>query len=47
MNAMLTKCQPIIVNGWWKRVGLAGFWFFLIKGSLWLIAPLAFYVISQ
>jgi hypothetical protein len=30
-------------NKWLKRVGVAGFWFFLIKGLLWLAAPLVFY----
>jgi hypothetical protein len=24
------------------RAGIAGFWFFLIKGLLWLAAPLVF-----
>lgn len=24
------------------RLGVAGFWFFLIKGLLWLIAPFVF-----
>lgn len=28
---------------WLKRAGVAGFWFFLIKGTLWLAAPLVFY----
>ena len=27
---------------WLKRLGLAGFLFFLIKGLLWLCIPLAF-----
>lgn len=26
-------------NRWFKRVGWAGFFFFLIKGLLWLIIP--------
>ena len=26
-------------KGWLKRLGLAGFLFFLIKGLLWLIIP--------
>ena len=28
---------------WLKRVGMAGFWFFFIKGMLWLAAPFIFY----
>ena len=28
---------------WLKRAGMAGFWFFFIKGLLWLAAPLVFY----
>ncbi len=28
---------------WLKRAGIAGFWFFFIKGLLWLAAPLVFY----
>lgn len=30
-------------NKWLKRVGVAGFWFFFIKGLLWLAAPFVFY----
>ena len=25
---------------WLKRIGIVGFWFFFIKGLLWLILPL-------
>lgn len=28
---------------WLKRAGIAGFWFFFIKGMLWLAAPFVFY----
>lgn len=27
---------------WWSRVGTAGFTFFLLKGILWLLAPVLF-----
>ncbi|MGC3975949.1 MAG: hypothetical protein QM771_16430 [Nitrospira sp.] len=27
---------------WWSRVGLAGFLFFLLKGILWVLAPVLF-----
>lgn len=30
---------------WWKRLGLAGFAFFLVKGLLWLIAPVVLYLL--
>lgn len=30
---------------WWKRLGLAGFVFFLIKGLLWLMAPAVLYLL--
>jgi len=28
----------------WKRLGMAGFAFFLLKGLLWLLIPLLIYV---
>lgn len=28
---------------WLKRAGIFGFWFFFVKGLLWLAAPLVFY----
>jgi hypothetical protein len=28
---------------WLRRAGLLGFWFFLVKGLLWLAAPFVFY----
>ena len=28
---------------WLKRAGKVGFWFFFIKGTLWVAAPLVFY----
>jgi len=30
---------------WLRRAGTVGFWFFFIKGMLWLAAPLVFYYI--
>jgi hypothetical protein len=27
---------------WWSRVGVAGFTFFLLKGMLWVLAPVLF-----
>jgi hypothetical protein len=27
-------------KSWRQRLGTAGFWFFLLKGLLWLAAPL-------
>lgn len=33
--------QNTLAKTWLKRLGLAGFLFFLIKGLLWLIVPAA------
>lgn len=30
----------------WRKLGMAGFLFFLIKGLLWLTAPAFFYYLS-
>ncbi len=42
------KPQEVKTDGptWVKRVGVAGFMFFLIKGLLWLIVPALIYVFS-
>ena len=29
---------------WWSRIGMTGFAFFLLKGILWLLAPVLFAV---
>lgn len=29
-------------HSWWSGVGVAGFTFFLLKGLLWLLAPVLF-----
>ena len=31
---------------WLKRAGVAGFWFFFIKGLLWLAVPFALYYMT-
>ncbi len=31
--------KPLAFARWFKRFGVAGFMFFLIKGLLWLIVP--------
>ena len=33
--------KPKLSGGWFARVGLAGFLFFLIKGLAWLLIPAA------
>jgi len=38
MNAYVFNGRPDI----FRRVGIAGFAFFLIKGVLWLLAPFVF-----
>ena len=39
--------QTLPRSTWLKRAGLVGFWFFFIKGLLWLVAPVFFYVVMQ
>jgi len=34
-----TRSAPEVRGRWLKRLGVAGFLFFLIKGLLWLIIP--------
>jgi hypothetical protein len=41
---LLNHC-PLPV--WLRRVGLAGFLFFLIKGLLWLLVPAALWLLSR
>ena len=31
---------------WLRRAGAAGFWFFFVKGLLWLAAPFVFYLMA-
>jgi hypothetical protein len=33
-----------IENRFWKRLGLAGFAFFLVKGLMWLAVPVVLYL---
>jgi hypothetical protein len=35
---------PLVDRGFLKRLGVAGFLFFLIKGLLWLLVPALVYV---
>ena len=44
MTAITVNRTPGNRSKWLKRAGIAGFWFFLIKGLLWLAAPLVFYL---
>ena len=44
MIAITTDNVPSTRTKWLKRAGIAGFWFFFIKGLLWLAAPLVFYL---
>lgn len=39
-KAQLPERQPTAARSWLKRLGLAGFLFFFIKGALWLIVPI-------
>jgi hypothetical protein len=44
----VTQEQQSKMVRWLKRLGLAGFLFFLIKGLLWLIVPglIAYFTLS-
>lgn len=37
----------LISHPWARRIGVVGFWFFFIKGLLWLAAPLVVYALLQ
>jgi len=45
MNAIATFPTTNDSRKWLKRVGKISFWFFFLKGVLWLAAPLVFYYI--
>jgi hypothetical protein len=42
MNSVIDIAQGSL----WKRLGLAGFVFFLLKGLLWLLVPVAMYLMG-
>jgi len=44
MTAMTVNMSPTEKRRWLKRAGAIGFWFFMIKGLLWLAAPFVFYL---
>jgi hypothetical protein len=35
-----------IENSFWKRLGMAGFVFFLVKGLAWLAVPVVMYLMG-
>ncbi|MEW6332376.1 MAG: hypothetical protein AB1560_13045 [Pseudomonadota bacterium] len=35
-----------IENRFWKRLGMAGFAFFLVKGLMWLAVPVVMYLMG-
>jgi hypothetical protein len=43
MNTVTMDSEHSSQLSWLRRAGLFGFWFFMIKGILWLAAPLVFY----
>mgnify|MGYP000202227046 CR=1 FL=1 len=45
MTAITTDNAPVDRSKWLRRAGIAGFWFFLVKGLLWLAAPFVFYLL--
>jgi hypothetical protein len=36
----------IVQRPFWKRLGLAGFTFFLVKGLMWLVLPVVMYLMG-
>ena len=42
MNSVIDISQRLF----WKRLGLAGFTFFLLKGLLWLSVPVVMYLMG-
>ena len=42
MNSVIDITQ----RSFWKRLGLAGFTFFLVKGLVWLAVPVAMYLMG-
>jgi hypothetical protein len=36
----------IVQTSFWKRLGLAGFTFFLVKGLMWLVLPVVMYLMG-
>lgn len=43
MNATFLIAAPVDRRKWLRRAGVLSFWFFLVKGILWLAAPLVFF----
>lgn len=46
MNLTNTVPAHLDQRKWLRRAGVFGFWFFLVKGLLWLAAPLLFFVFT-
>ena len=42
----MNSATGIAQRSFWKRVGLAGFTFFLVKGLLWLSVPVVMYLMG-
>jgi hypothetical protein len=36
----------IVQRPFWKRLGMAGFTFFLVKGLMWLVLPVVMYLMG-
>ena len=36
----------IVHGSFWKRLGMAGFTFFLVKGLVWLAVPVVMYLMG-
>jgi hypothetical protein len=40
----MNSATGITQRSFWKRLGLAGFTFFLVKGLVWLAVPVVMYL---
>jgi hypothetical protein len=46
MNTSTAESTPTEETSWLKRAGFLGFWFFLVKGLLWIATPVAIYYLA-
>jgi hypothetical protein len=46
MNITTAGPAPTDQHKWLKRASVLGFWFFFVKGILWMAAPLVFYYLA-
>jgi len=42
----MNTVNAIVQRPIWKRLGIAGFTFFLVKGLMWLVLPVVMYLMG-